>query len=270
MQANYGIQPSDALFHAEASRRHLATPDGLVVRDTGAIELAEIKTTNKGWRSIPRNYLRQVWWQQYVLGAERTLLVWEQHEDFVPIGSEPECRWIDRDENEIAILVAPRRPAARHAHADALSPDCPGHEASARIRSCASRSVRTASSRIAALDDEREAVRREPRDRHRHAGELEPRPEIDGDMDEREQTADARDHRDRDAAHQRETGHARPAARERDLEHRVAGGGEAEHGEHSVDEVLRGRTRIDERDRAGRRAGDLRRDREADAGETDA
>ncbi|MEB0303371.1 hypothetical protein, partial [Mucilaginibacter sp. 5C4] len=49
--------------------------------------------------------MRQVWWQQYVLGADRTLLVWEQHRDFVPIRSQPECRWIERDEDQIAILV---------------------------------------------------------------------------------------------------------------------------------------------------------------------
>jgi len=72
----YGIEPSTALFHAAHHRRHL-----------------------------PRSYLRQVWWQQYVLGAERTLLVWEQHQDFVPVNAEPECRWIDRDEDQIAILV---------------------------------------------------------------------------------------------------------------------------------------------------------------------
>lgn len=100
----YEIEPSQALFHAELDLRHLATPDGLAFRSTGAVELAEIKTTNKEWRSIPRNYLRQVWWQQYVLGAERTLMVWERHENFVPVG-DPECRWIDRDENEIERLV---------------------------------------------------------------------------------------------------------------------------------------------------------------------
>ena len=100
----HGITPSQALFHAELDRRHLATPDGLTLRTNGSLELAEIKTTNKAWRSIPRNYLRQIWWQQYVLGAERTLLVWERHENFVPVG-DPECRWIDRDENEIAQLV---------------------------------------------------------------------------------------------------------------------------------------------------------------------
>lgn len=100
----HGIEPSKALFHAATDRRHLATPDGLVQQPGGSLQLAEIKTTNKVWRSIPRNYLRQIWWQQYVLGAERTLLVWERHENFVPVG-DPECRWIDRDEREIARLV---------------------------------------------------------------------------------------------------------------------------------------------------------------------
>ncbi len=100
----HGIEPSRALFHAHGDVRHLATPDGLVLRETGGLELAEIKTTNKAWRTIPRNYLRQVWWQQYVLGAERTLMVWERHENFVPVG-DPQYRWVDRDENEIAKLV---------------------------------------------------------------------------------------------------------------------------------------------------------------------
>jgi hypothetical protein len=105
VRSRYGIEPSDALFHAAGRTEHLATPDGLAISASGDLELAEIKTTKSLWRSIPRSYLRQVWWQQYVLGAERTLLVWEQHDDFVPVNSEPECRWIDRDENEIYLLV---------------------------------------------------------------------------------------------------------------------------------------------------------------------
>lgn len=105
VQREHGILPSQALFHAEHDLRHLATPDGLAHRESGRIELAEIKTTNKEWRSIPRHYLRQVWWQQYVLGAERTLVVWERHENFVPVG-EPLCRWVDRDEDEIERLVS--------------------------------------------------------------------------------------------------------------------------------------------------------------------
>ncbi|MBN9152076.1 MAG: YqaJ viral recombinase family protein [Micrococcales bacterium] len=100
----HGIEPSLDLYHAESNERHLATPDGIRAAN-GHLELAEIKTTTKAWRSIPRSYLRQVWWQQYVLGAERTLVVWEQHDNFVPIGPEPCVQWVDRDENEIHRLV---------------------------------------------------------------------------------------------------------------------------------------------------------------------
>ncbi len=103
--ATHGIQPSSALFRAEIEHRHLATPDGIGFDGSGRVMLAEIKTTNKQWRTIPRNYLRQVWWQQHVLGAERTLFVWEEHDDFVPLHDEPKCLWIDRDEREIAKLV---------------------------------------------------------------------------------------------------------------------------------------------------------------------
>jgi hypothetical protein len=105
VQDGFGIVPSTALFHAARDRRHLATPDGLAIAKNGSLELAEIKTTSSAWKSVPRSYLRQVWWQQYVLGAERTLLVWEQHRDFVPVDAEPKYRWIDRDDNEIHMLV---------------------------------------------------------------------------------------------------------------------------------------------------------------------
>ena len=102
---HYGIEPSTNLFRSLAHPRHLATPDGVGVAANGDLHLAEIKTTSKPWRSIPRSYMRQVWWQQYVLGADRTLLVWEEHVDFVPVAPVPECRWIERDEDQIAILV---------------------------------------------------------------------------------------------------------------------------------------------------------------------
>jgi hypothetical protein len=103
--ATHGIQPSTALFHAVVEKRHLATPDGIAVDANGHVMLAEIKTTNKTWRSIPRSYLRQVWWQQHVLGAERTLVAWEQHSEFVPVDDEPRCAWVERDEAEISKLV---------------------------------------------------------------------------------------------------------------------------------------------------------------------
>ncbi|MGL3151856.1 YqaJ viral recombinase family protein [Microbacterium sp. A82] len=103
--ATHGIHPSSALFRAESEHRHLATPDGVVQDAAGRIMLAEIKTTNKNWRTIPRTYLRQVWWQQHVLGAERTLFIWEEHDNFRPIHDEPRCVWIDRDDREINTLV---------------------------------------------------------------------------------------------------------------------------------------------------------------------
>ena len=103
--ATHGILPSSALFHAVVEKRHLATPDGIGVDGDGRVILAEIKTTNKSWRSIPRGYLRQVWWQQHVLGAERTLVAWEQHDGFVPVDDEPRCAWVERDDAEIAKLV---------------------------------------------------------------------------------------------------------------------------------------------------------------------
>ncbi len=104
--ATHGILPSSALFHAVIEKRHLATPDGVVVDADGRITLCEIKTTNKSWRSIPRTYLRQIWWQQHVLEAERTLVVWEEHDGFVPVDDEPRCAWVDRDDDEIGRLVA--------------------------------------------------------------------------------------------------------------------------------------------------------------------
>ena len=97
----FPLLSSDALFHAARDRRHLATPDGL--SDDGTV-LCEIKTTTKPFRKPPANYMRQIWWQQHVIGAERTLFVWEQHRDFVPIG-EPQYQWIDRNDSEIEILV---------------------------------------------------------------------------------------------------------------------------------------------------------------------
>jgi hypothetical protein len=102
--AKHGIAPSSNLYHAHGQPLHLATPDGVTERGTSVL-LCEIKTTSSAWRTIPRSYLRQVWWQQYVLGADRTLVVWEQHADFVPIAPEPQCQWVERDDNQIHVLV---------------------------------------------------------------------------------------------------------------------------------------------------------------------
>lgn len=98
---HFGIAPSNALYRSAEQARHLATPDGVGER---GVVLAEIKTTTKDLSDIPRNYLRQIWWQQYVIGAERTLFVWEQHREFVPV-DRPQWQWVERDDREIAKLV---------------------------------------------------------------------------------------------------------------------------------------------------------------------
>lgn len=105
VREQHGIGACGLLFHAADDARHLATPDGFAQWGDEVV-LAEIKTTNKEWKRIPRNYLRQVWWQQYVVGAERTLFVWERHENFVVRDAEPRFVWIDRDDDEIAKLIA--------------------------------------------------------------------------------------------------------------------------------------------------------------------
>ena len=100
VRENFGITSNQGLFHAADDRRHLATPDGIGELPEGLV-LAEIKTSGKPLDEIPANYMRQIYWQQYVLGAERTLFVWEQHKDFVPLHSEPRIQWIERDDAAI-------------------------------------------------------------------------------------------------------------------------------------------------------------------------
>jgi hypothetical protein len=97
--------PSSGLFaHPEHGWR-LATPDGVAADWDAHRELVEIKTTVHEWRSIPRSYLRQVWWAQHVTGADRTLVVWERHEHGIPVAMEPLWAWVDRDDDELAVLI---------------------------------------------------------------------------------------------------------------------------------------------------------------------
>ncbi|WP_404286735.1 YqaJ viral recombinase family protein [Glutamicibacter arilaitensis] len=105
VQENFNIFPSSQLFYSQHSRLHLATPDGLGFDEDGSPVLAEIKTTNKPFKKIPKNYLRQVLWQQHVIGAQRTLFVWEQHHNFVPVQAVPEFIWIERDDSMIQDLI---------------------------------------------------------------------------------------------------------------------------------------------------------------------
>lgn len=90
------------LFRSDDNPRFMATPDGIKMSELGdSIELCQVKTSSKMLTKIPPNYYRQMQWEMYVMGATRNLLVWEAHENFVPIDPEPVSLWIDRDEETI-------------------------------------------------------------------------------------------------------------------------------------------------------------------------
>ena len=99
-----GFDRNTLLVHSENNKRHVATPDGIRT-DNGALILAEAKTTNKPFKTIPPKYLRQVAWQQYVLGAEQTEFIWEVHEGFIPTELDPLSLTIPRNEPMIADLI---------------------------------------------------------------------------------------------------------------------------------------------------------------------
>ena len=102
-----GFNQNKFLFKSLENERFMATPDGVRETDykTSPIELCQVKTSSKPLGKVPPNYFRQMQWEMYVMGAERNLLVWEQHKDFVPVDLEPIALWIDRDEETIEKLI---------------------------------------------------------------------------------------------------------------------------------------------------------------------
>lgn len=102
----FGVEQNKALFHATDNPLHVCTPDGIATK-ADEFALVQVKTSGKPLpATTPKGYLRQIWWEQYVMGAEVSLLIWEQHDgSFAPLNMEPETRIIYRDDAEIATLV---------------------------------------------------------------------------------------------------------------------------------------------------------------------
>ena len=69
-----------------------------------------------------------------MLGAERTLVAWEEHDAFVPVGDEPRCAWVDRDEVEIAKLVRLATALIDELHRRTTWPAAPASESGCRAR----------------------------------------------------------------------------------------------------------------------------------------
>lgn len=106
LKRDFGIMPNHWLIAHETNPRYLATPDGLSLDHR---ELAEIKTGGREPRSPSLEHRRQMNWQMFCTGAERTLYAFmlrrEVNGVFVPAWLEPKTWWEDRDDKLIAELV---------------------------------------------------------------------------------------------------------------------------------------------------------------------
>lgn len=99
-----GFEGNSTLFRSLEEPRFMATPDGIKIAN-GEVHLCQAKTTSKYWDAIPDNYIRQCQWEMFVMGAQTNLLVWEQHQDFIPVDLEPKKFLIERDDNQIAKML---------------------------------------------------------------------------------------------------------------------------------------------------------------------
>ena len=139
VQRRFGIPASDLLYVQDADPRYLATPDGVEVDEyLGKVFVSEVKTSKHdltpgrmkdgvlvltkgpgGKWYLQDNYFAgtgyydQMQWQMYVMGAERTLFAWEQHDDDwtewptrAPrtLSDEPGWCWVLRDDKRITEL----------------------------------------------------------------------------------------------------------------------------------------------------------------------
>lgn len=106
-----GFEQNTYLIHAADEPGFAATPDGIKTRSNGSLLLAQVKTSNKPFKTIPLAYRRQVWWEQYVLGAEETSFIWDVHDGgFDMTTLEPHIQTIPRDDAEINKMLAIARP----------------------------------------------------------------------------------------------------------------------------------------------------------------
>lgn len=96
LRESHGMLPESRVFRSIANPRHLASPDGVRVDEHGRIEVAEIKTSGvdiapgtAAYRK--KGYEIQQQWVMGVLGADRSLYAWEQHDgDWLARGGQHE------------------------------------------------------------------------------------------------------------------------------------------------------------------------------------
>jgi len=106
VQQRFGIRPESRVFRAADEPRFLASPDGVGINFDEELLISEIKTSG---RDIPpwsdayadKGYEIQQQWGMRVLGAGRSLFVWEIRDE-LPGGAFVNGRlqhaWVDRDD----------------------------------------------------------------------------------------------------------------------------------------------------------------------------
>lgn len=105
--AGAGWEQNTLMFHAADERGYLATPDGIRVNPDGTLTLAEAKAKLNATEpiKIPPAHRRQMWWAQYVLGANQTeYLVLPYDENHTPTRMTPHVITFDRDDAQIRKL----------------------------------------------------------------------------------------------------------------------------------------------------------------------
>jgi hypothetical protein len=100
--AAFGLEPCGDLHAADDEPRFLATPDAI-----SATEIGEVKTTVHDWDVLsdaPGRYIDQMLWQMRVTGRRRGRLVFEPHENGVPVYPWPKHFVVEYDEARVAVL----------------------------------------------------------------------------------------------------------------------------------------------------------------------
>ncbi len=97
------LEVDERLVAAEANPRHAATCDL-----SGPGEVVEIKTGGRPWgdNSSAGRYTDQVLWQMYCRGVKVGRILYEEHDDFIPVDFEPVVIEVPWDPERVAQLVA--------------------------------------------------------------------------------------------------------------------------------------------------------------------
>jgi len=107
----FGVPQNTALIHAEDEKGFASTPDGIEQLPNGDLVLSQVKVFHDTIHTkISPAHRRQMWWEQYTVGASVTKYMWVELVDGVPRRLEPHIVLFERDDLEIQKLLRIARP----------------------------------------------------------------------------------------------------------------------------------------------------------------